>query len=349
MDHHHHFNECLGNKNYFDDEEFLRNIMNHPFETTIPDATTTSGTILGQNNMMMMKNNYSSIITQQQYGAQNPTITTTTPTTYILSFDKATTTTTIGDDHHPNNYYCSATGWKDVSVPKLGSSHNNNNNNDNNNNNNAAIESLPLSSSRGSCQQGTKKSRSASETIDHIMSERNRRQELTKKFIALSATIPGLKKMDKAHVLLEAINYVKQLQERVKELEEDVQKKGVKSVITITRSNLCIQDDTDLCEMNIDENYGHDEALPDVEARVLGREVLIKIHCERQKGILVKILSQLEHLHLSISSSNVLPFGNTLDITIIAQMDDKCSLIVKDLVKNLRVVTMLKSCDNVQQ
>ena len=33
--------------------------------------------------------------------------------------------------------------------------------------------------------------------------------------------------MDKAHVLREAINYVKQLQERVEELEEDIQKNGV--------------------------------------------------------------------------------------------------------------------------
>ncbi|XP_019457748.1 PREDICTED: transcription factor bHLH18-like [Lupinus angustifolius] len=148
--------------------------------------------------------------------------------------------------------------------------------------------------------------------------------------------------MDKAHVLGEAINYMKQLQERAKELEEYVQKKGVKSVINITRSHICIEDDTGVCEMNTNEDYGHNEALPDVEARVLGKDVLIKIHCMKQMGILVKILSQLEHLHLSISSTNVLPFGNTLDITIVAQMDGKYSLIVKDLVKNLRLVTVLK-------
>lgn len=130
--------------------------------------------------------------------------------------------------------------------------------------------------------------------------------------------------MEKAYVLGEAINYVKQLQERVKELEEDVQKNGTadQSVITITRSHLCIDDGTAaFCETNTNEYcYVDNESLPDVEARVLGKDVLIKIHCEKQKGILVKILSQLERLHLSISSSNVLPFGNTLDITIIAQV-----------------------------
>ncbi|XP_061347958.1 transcription factor bHLH18-like [Gastrolobium bilobum] len=242
------------------------------------------------------------------------------PTTYILSFDKSTALLPNDNDS------CSV--WKDVSQSQLGN-HN--------------TDSLPLSSSKEN--PGTKKTRNASETLDHIMSERQRRRELTRKFIALSATIPGLKKMDKAHVLREAINYVKQLQERVKELEEDIQKNGLESVITITRSYLYIEDDTAFSETNTDECYGPNEALPEVEARVIGKEVLIKIQCGKQKGILLKILSQLEGLHLSICSSNVLPFGDTLDITIIAQMGDKYSLIVKDLVKKLRLVAMLKSCE----
>lgn len=43
--------------------------------------------------------------------------------------------------------------------------------------------------------QGAKKIRTSSQTIDHIMAERRRRQDLTERFIALSATIPGLSKV----------------------------------------------------------------------------------------------------------------------------------------------------------
>lgn len=43
--------------------------------------------------------------------------------------------------------------------------------------------------------QRGKKNRSDSQTTDHVMAERKRRQDLTEKFIALSATIPGLKKV----------------------------------------------------------------------------------------------------------------------------------------------------------
>ncbi|KAG4972665.1 hypothetical protein AAZX31_13G349300 [Glycine max] len=232
------------------------------------------------------------------------------PTTYILSFDKSAAELLPTETDH-----------RDYSSSQL------------------------PSSSNSRANHGTnKKPRSASESLDHIMSERNRRQELTSKFIALAATIPGLKKMDKAHVLREAINYVKQLQERIEELEEDIRKNGVESAITIIRSHLCIDDDSNTDE----ECYGPNEALPEVEARVLGKEVLIKIYCGKQKGILLKIMSQLERLHLYISTSNVLPFGNTLDITITAQMGDKYNLVVNDLVKELRQVAMMKSCD-VQQ
>jgi hypothetical protein len=56
-------------------------------------------------------------------------------------------------------------------------------------------DSLPLSSSTDNQGSNSKKPRSASETLDHIMSERNRRQLLTSKIIELSAFIPGLKKV----------------------------------------------------------------------------------------------------------------------------------------------------------
>lgn len=44
-------------------------------------------------------------------------------------------------------------------------------------------------------RNGVKRPRSGSQTVDHIMAERKRRQELTERFIALSATIPGLSKV----------------------------------------------------------------------------------------------------------------------------------------------------------
>ncbi|KHN31892.1 putative inactive patatin-like protein 9 [Glycine soja] len=184
--------------------------------------------------------------------------------------------------------------------------------------------------------QPGKRGRSCSQTLDHIMAERKRRQELTQKFIALSATIPGLKKTDKSSILGEAIDYVKQLQERVTELEQR-NMRGKESMIILKKSEVCNSSET-----NSEDCCRASEMLPDVEARVMENEVLIEIHCEKEDGVELKILDHLENLQLCVTASSVLPFGNsTLGITIIAQaptftpfhfssIDEKISCVVVD-------------------
>ncbi|XP_061339444.1 transcription factor bHLH18-like [Gastrolobium bilobum] len=180
------------------------------------------------------------------------------------------------------------------------------------------------------------KPRKSSESLDHIMAERKRRQELTQRFIALSAIIPGLKKIDKASILKETVTYVKQLQNRVKELEEQSSKKIVESISFINKANFYIEEGT-----ASDDSHKFNVALPELEARVLEKEVLIRIHCEKNKGVLLKILTHIKNLDLSIVSTSVLPFGNFAhDVTIIAQMGEKYNVTVKDLVKSLGVALL---------
>ncbi|KAM3016552.1 hypothetical protein FF2_000559 [Malus domestica] len=190
--------------------------------------------------------------------------------------------------------------------------------------------------------QGTKRPCPTSRTPpshaqDHIMAERKRREKLSQRFIALSAIVPGLKKMDKASVLGDAIKHVKELQERVKVLEERSKKRTVESVVFVKKSQLSADDDTSSCDENFDGCGPDEAALPEIEARVSEKDVLIRIHCEKQKGVVVKILSEIEKLQLSVVNSSVLPFGaSTLDITIMSQMDDGFNMTVKDLARKLR-------------
>ncbi|XP_014515684.1 transcription factor bHLH18 [Vigna radiata var. radiata] len=181
--------------------------------------------------------------------------------------------------------------------------------------------------------QASKRTRTSSQTVDHIMAERKRRQELTERFIALSATIPGLNKTDKASVLRAAIDYVKQLKEKVDELEKQNRKSAAETVILVNKS------DSNGNEDNSNSTETNCSILPEMEARVLGKEVLIEIHCEKEYGVELKILDHLENLHLCVTGSSVLPFGNSaLCITITAQMDEEYEMTVNDLVKNLREV-----------
>ncbi|XP_076907971.1 transcription factor bHLH25-like [Bidens hawaiensis] len=184
----------------------------------------------------------------------------------------------------------------------------------------------------GSVKSNTK----LSPAQDHILAERKRREKLSQRFIALSALVPGLKKMDKASVLGDAIKHMKTLQEKVKTLEEQIKKRpNTESVVFVKRYDVSadIGDQTS----SSDDGPIH-EQLPEMEARFVGNNVLIRIHCEKKAGVVEKILTEIEKLHLSVNNSTALTFANcALDITITAQMDKDFTMTMKDLMKNLRL------------
>ncbi|XP_041016306.1 transcription factor bHLH25-like [Juglans microcarpa x Juglans regia] len=189
------------------------------------------------------------------------------------------------------------------------------------------------------CQGGGRRIRRStrhSQTPDHVIAERNRREKLSQRFIALSALVPGLKKMDKASVLGDAIKYLQQLQERVKTLEEQTKKRNIESVVFVRKSQLFVDGDNS----SSGENFSSDpldEHLPEIEARFCDKNVLIRVHCEKRKGVLEKSIAEIEMLHLTVINSSVITFGSSaLDITIIAQMDEGFYMTVKDLVRSLR-------------
>ncbi|KAL2668931.1 hypothetical protein AAZV13_01G158300 [Glycine max] len=159
---------------------------------------------------------------------------------------------------------------------------------------------------------------------EHIIAERKRRENISKRFIALSAILPGLKKMDKASVLGDAVKYVKQLQERVQTLEEQAAKRTLGSGVLVKRSIIFADDETS------DSHCEH--SLPEVEVRVSGKDVLIRTQCDKHSGHAAMILSELEKLYFIVQSSSFLPFGNSkTDVTIIAQMNKENCMTAKDL------------------
>ncbi|XP_074322843.1 transcription factor bHLH25-like [Apium graveolens] len=176
---------------------------------------------------------------------------------------------------------------------------------------------------------------------DHIIAERKRRENISQRLIALSAMIPGLKKMDKASVLESATKYVKHLEERIRSLEEEIKKKkSLESVVLVKKSQIsgsedgsCCEDDPNSLELSASNDH---EGLPDIEIRKSENSILIKIFCEKYKNFLPKLLAEVEKLHLTILNSTALPFGSyAMDITISAQMDAEFCLSQRELKKTL--------------
>ncbi|KAL5713552.1 hypothetical protein ACHQM5_015616 [Ranunculus cassubicifolius] len=172
---------------------------------------------------------------------------------------------------------------------------------------------------------GNQKRRSC--TPNHVNAERKRREKLSKQFIALSALVPGLKKTDKVSILGDCMEYVKHLQEKVKALEDQASKKTMESVVLVKKHHVFLNADSS----------STDEPLPEVEVKVLDRNVIIRIHCENHKGVVAQTIVETEDLNLTVISSSFTPFGRfTFDITVMAQMDAEFNMTVKDLVKKLR-------------
>ncbi|KAL5722110.1 hypothetical protein ACHQM5_005670 [Ranunculus cassubicifolius] len=184
--------------------------------------------------------------------------------------------------------------------------------------------------------QGNKRARTrAPSTVqDHVVAERKRREKLSVQFIALSVVVPGLKKMDKCTVLGDAIEYLKELQERVKRLDEQKAKMTIKSVVIAKKFHISSNENSSSTD-DPSSDFSH-EPLPEIRAKVLDKDVLIRIHCKQQKGVMAKVLSEIEKLNLSVQDSSMMPSGtSTLNIVVVAQMGHGFDIKVADLMNTL--------------
>lgn len=120
--------------------------------------------------------------------------------------------------------------------------------------------------------------------------------------------------MDKATVLEDAAKYIQELQRRVKELQ------GL-SVISAKRARLSCSDDEDSSSRDAKIEESSSPCIPEIEVRMLGCNLLVEIYSRKNCISLMKVLSEMQKLGLSVISSSTMPFADTtLLITIVAQV-----------------------------
>ncbi|KAJ8451757.1 hypothetical protein Cgig2_007240 [Carnegiea gigantea] len=142
---------------------------------------------------------------------------------------------------------------------------------------------------------------------------------------------------DKASILGDAAKYLKELEEQVKLLEEQATQRTIEcAVLMKTRQHLNLDD---ISSSSYDKNDSTNPLL-EIEARASNNNiVLIRIHSQKDQGLVQKVLNEIEKLHLTTLNCSTMPFGGyAMNITIIAQMNDDLRMTVKDLVMHLRLV-----------
>ncbi|KAL2246802.1 UNVERIFIED_CONTAM: Transcription factor bHLH25 [Sesamum indicum] len=114
------------------------------------------------------------------------------------------------------------------------------------------------------------------------------------------------------------IRDMNELEARVKTLEEQAARQTTEPLVPVERWQIDAEEE---------ESSAEERRLPEIEAKVCNQNILLKIQCEKRKGLLVKILLELDKLNLDVVSASVAQFGSfILDATILAEVNSSVSL-----------------------
>nr|DAD30429.1 TPA_asm: hypothetical protein HUJ06_009280 [Nelumbo nucifera] len=183
---------------------------------------------------------------------------------------------------------------------------------------NAGNNSNTISTVTGIDQKGKKKGLPAK----NLMAERRRRKKLNDRLYMLRSVVPKISKMDRASILGDAIEYLKELLQRINDLHNELESTPPGSSLppstsfhplTPTLPTLPCRVKEELCPSSLPSPNSQPAR---VEVRVReGRAVNIHMFCARRPGLLLSTMKALDTLGLDIQQAVISCFnGFALDV-----------------------------------
>eukprot|EP00257_Ricinus_communis_P017221 XP_015575616.1 basic helix-loop-helix protein A [Ricinus communis] len=174
-------------------------------------------------------------------------------------------------------------------------------------------------------------------SANHVLAERRRREKLNERFIILRSLVPFVTKMDKASILGDTIEYVKQLRKKIQDLEArnrqmenerglrssseppshrtsslKEQRSGVTTTMVVDRSRnekkkLRIIEGSGGCAKSKTVETSTEQEV-NVEVSIIECDALLELQCGYREGLLLDIMQMLRDLRIETtavqSSSN---------------------------------------------
>ncbi|XAR58323.1 hypothetical protein NMG60_11026773 [Bertholletia excelsa] len=186
------------------------------------------------------------------------------------------------------------------------------------NGNNGGNNSNANSSITDGDQKGKKKGLPAK----NLMAERRRRKKLNDRLYMLRSVVPRISKMDRASILGDAIEYLKELLQRINDLRNELEATPSASLLSPTTSSYPLTPTPptipyhvkeELCPSSLPSPKGQPAR---VEVRVKeGGAVNIHMLCSRRPGLLLSTMRALDTLGLDIQQAVISCFnGFILDV-----------------------------------
>lgn len=154
----------------------------------------------------------------------------------------------------------------------------------------------------------------------NLILEKRRRQKLNERLYSLRALVPTISKMDKASIVGDAVNYVRDLQKQVEEVEMDI------AILEASKDAVA----NGLIEHahHIMSCYGEKVVLQ--EHQILELDVTpmeeqtyhIRIHCKRSPGVLVQLTQALEALEFEIVNANFTSVNDHILNTLVIEVNN---------------------------
>ncbi|KAJ1411809.1 hypothetical protein SESBI_20865 [Sesbania bispinosa] len=163
--------------------------------------------------------------------------------------------------------------------------------------------------------------------MNHVLSERRRRAKLNERFLTLRSMVPSNSKDDKVSILDDAIEYLKKLEKRVRELEAkreltDIESRSKKSShdmgertsdhyfnkansgkkTVVKKRKVCDIEEAGR-EINSDALRG--SSANDVTVSISDNEVMIEMRCPCRTGRLLEIIEAVSSLNIDIDFNSV--------------------------------------------
>ncbi|CAL5026015.1 unnamed protein product [Urochloa decumbens] len=160
---------------------------------------------------------------------------------------------------------------------------------------------------------GTTRTNQESGVKNHVMSERKRREKLNEMFLVLKSLVPSIHKVDKASILAETIAYLKELQQRVQELESS-REPAIISRPSETRVTRRHEDETVRKKVSAGTKRKGSELGGDMErdlskdstsnvtVTVSDKDVLLEVQCRWEELLMTRVFDAIKSLHLDVLS-----------------------------------------------